>query len=248
MLSEWPDLISVVPSQMLHILDTFEQIPDSVAWLIGGQAIPPQLRRRIAERGLNAWESYGMTETASHIALRRVREVDAEGFFTPLEGIGLSLDPRGCLVIDQGEAMPVVTNDVATLQANGGFRILGRADNVIISGGKKIHPEEVERQLQPLLAPLGITDVMLTSTPDPKWGERLVLLAEMPTYISAPADDTPSLLSAFKALPATDRPDFIRALLRDHLPAHHLPKEIHLLPPLPRTPNGKLRRHQPAPR
>lgn len=76
-----------------------------------------------------------MTETASHIALRRID--DKERSFQPMAGISVDVDERGCLVIKFRDGRRIVTNDLATMDADGGFIIKGRYDNVIISGGKK---------------------------------------------------------------------------------------------------------------
>ena len=223
-LSDLPAMISVVPSQMLHILDSCDpQRSATTIWLIGGQAIETELRRRIAVSGLNAWESYGMTETASHIALRKV-EVNSTPF-RPLDNVEISLDERGCLVISQPHMAEIITNDMAVIDPDGGFTITGRADNVIITGGRKVQPESVEMRLKPAIASSGVKEIMLSSTPDQKWGQRLVLLAEV----------------------APDRRDIrlipsIIAAARTVLEPHEIPKEIRLVDSLPRTPNGKLRR------
>ncbi|MDE7081492.1 MAG: AMP-binding protein [Muribaculaceae bacterium] len=219
-----PALVAVVPSQMLHILERPDlkdmRRPDGTptAWLIGGAPIDTVLRRRIAESGMEAWESYGMTETASHIALRRVADPPLP--FRPLEGVALRVDERGCLVICQEGEEDLVTNDIVELDAEGGFSVLGRADNVIITGGKKVQPETVEAALRSPLAALGISDVMLTSEPDVKWGSGLILLVECVC-----AD--------------TSR---VEEICRSLLAPHEVPKEIRSVRRLPRTPNGKLRR------
>lgn len=165
------DLLSVVPSQLIWILD------DSDLWkgirhiLVGGAPIHPRLRERIANSGYDVWESYGMTETASHIALRRVLCDDNEPFVT-LPGITVSLSDSGCLSIGMPHMPEIVTNDIAEVYSPTEFRILGRADNCVISGGIKIIPEEVERLLGSFIK----YDYCISSVPDKKWGERLVFV------------------------------------------------------------------------
>ena len=121
-----------------------------------------------------------MTETLSHIALRRLNGPDASEWYTPFPSVKVSLNEDRCLVIDAPLVCPsrLVTNDIAELSSGTDpevkFRILGRKDNVICSGGIKIQIETVERQLRPhLQAPF-----LITKRPDAKFGEAVVLLTE----------------------------------------------------------------------
>lgn len=170
-------LLSVVPSQMQWLLDNItladNRQPTTDNILIGGSPIPPMLRRRIAISGLNAWETYGMTETASHVALRKVEEDDTLPFKT-LPEITVELSDAGCLVINVPDTDKIITNDLAEVFSSTEFRILGRADNCIISGGIKIIPELLEAKLGPFIA----FKYCLTSMADSKWGERLILVVE----------------------------------------------------------------------
>ncbi|MBD5371162.1 MAG: AMP-binding protein [Bacteroides sp.] len=236
-----PSLVSVVPSQMLAVVEGIESGRHprwaEPRYLVGGAPLPTGLRRRISALGLEAWESYGMTETASHIAVRRIGV--AEEGFRPLPGVKVGASESGCLVIDQGYrpegpsgeednplfSTPLSTNDIAELAPDGSFSILGRADNVIISGGKKIHPEMVEKRLSPYMEG---REYMLTGVPDPKWGTRAELLVERLSPSDSPS---PSALL-----------DRLRSLPGGVIPRHELPKAIRVVDSLPRTPNGKLRR------
>lgn len=206
------DLLAVVPSQMLHILYHLEDLPDLKGIIIGGSAIDERLRERIVSSGLNAFETYGMTETASHIALRCVGEDD---WFHTLNGIDVSLDERGCLVIGFDSGERVVTNDLATLQDSCSFKINGRIDHVIITGGKKLNPVEVEKQLSALIeAPF-----IITSVPDEKWGRRVVLRIEGDLTIQE---------------------EELKRRMKCILPSWKVPKEIECVEHLERTKNGKL--------
>lgn len=203
------DMLCVVPAQMHDILSRLNELPDIGVILIGGSPVSTNLRMEIAGSGLNCWETYGMTETASHIALRPV--TDPESLFIPLPGINISVqDSR--LVIDIPEWQRVVTNDIAEIVADGHFRILGRADNVIISGGLKIHPEQVECRLQTFFD----FEFMITSRPDPLWGQRVVMVAEN--------------------VGITD--EAILDICRRNLDRHEIPKEI-IHASIPRTDSGK---------
>lgn len=97
-----------------------------------------------------------MTETLSHIAMRRLNGPTASEYYIPLDGIHLSVNEMGCLCIDAPKICPEVlqTNDIVKFDSEGHrFKVLGRIDNVIISGGVKIHIEEVEKMLEPIIAP-----------------------------------------------------------------------------------------------
>lgn len=209
------DLLCVVPAQMRHILDLRDELPEIGTILIGGSSINSSLRAEIATSGLNCWETYGMTETASHVALRPVAEPEA--LFTPLAGIAISLSDSH-LTIDIPGWQRLVTNDIAEIVSDGRFRIVGRADNVIITGGLKVHPEEVESRLQPYLD----FDFILTSRPDPLWGQRVVMIAENAVL--------------------TDQQ--ILDICHSHAARHEVPKQI-IRSAIPRTESGKPIRKQP---
>lgn len=214
------DLVSVVPSQLVYVIDRPELFTNVRRYLVGGSPLPLGMRELIAERGLKVWESYGMTETASHIAVRRV--TDENNLFEPLPGISVSTDSRNCLVIKGAVETPVVTNDIAEISPDGRFSIIGRIDNVIISGGRKIMPEIIEDKIRKIT---GLTSPMiLTGIPDPKWGMRPVLYIE----------GTP--------LNGTECRNMM-ANLRNKLDGWECPKEIYFVDTLARTPNGKLLRN-----
>lgn len=211
------DMVSLVPSQMRYVLDHLDVMPCVRTYLLGGSAIPEAIRRDIAASALNVYESYGMTETASHIAVRRVG-IPQENF-CPLHGVTLSADSRGCIVIDLGADGRIVTNDIVDFAADGSFRILGRADHVIVTGGKKVHPADVERRLSPLF---GDRSICVTSRPDDFWGQRVVLLVEGEEEIPQP----------------------VIAKMKKLLEKYEQPKEIITVKQLLRTENGKIIRKQ----
>ena len=168
----------MVPMQVYNSL----QVPEEKLRLmqirhliIGGGAIDDTLAAALKPFPNHVWSTYGMTETLSHIALRRLNGPDASEWYTPFPSVKVSLDTDSCLVIEAPLVCPdrLVTNDIAEL-SDGRFRILGRKDNVICSGGIKIQIETVERQLRPhLQAPF-----LITKSPDTKFGEVVVLLTE----------------------------------------------------------------------
>ena len=235
------DLLAVVPSQMEYIIDNIESLPDIKAVIIGGGIISDHLKEKIIRSGLNAWETYGMTETASHIALRRV----GGEWFETLDGIEISLTPEGCLRIRVENIQDLDTNDLAELKDSRHFRIIGRADNVINTGGKKVAPEEVERKLSTIWNDF---DFAITSAPDDKWGERIVaVVAPNPNSASASGEANGYSGKYFtdgeSVKPSIE--DLARSLISEAksiLPSHMVPKEIRFTDHIPRTANGKIDR------
>lgn len=169
------DLLAVVPSQMIYLLENLNSLPEIKHIIIGGAPIPHKLRTRIAFSGLDAYETYGMTETASHIAVRKVTERETP--FMPLHGIEVSVDTEGRLGISMDGYPDFVTNDIAEIYKTdhgNGFYISGRYDNVINTGGKKVYPEKIEYILEKEFG----CPVLITSAPDERWGERVVMVIE----------------------------------------------------------------------
>ena len=117
-----------------------------------------------------------MTETLSHIALRRLNGPDASDWYTPFQGVKVSLSPENTLTIEAPAvcAEKLTTNDICEFNAQGQFHILGRKDNTINTGGVKVQIEQVENALKTALP----VPFMVTAVPDPKFGERIVLLLE----------------------------------------------------------------------
>jgi O-succinylbenzoic acid--CoA ligase len=170
---------AMVPLQVynsLQVDEERERLMQVRHLIIGGGAVDDSLAESLKDFPNAVWSTYGMTETLSHIALRRLNGPDASDWYRPFDSVRLSLSEEGCLVIDAPEvcATTLVTNDIAELRPDGSFRILGRKDNVICSGGIKIQAEEVERQLRPHLR----EPYLITKRQDDKFGEVVVLLTE----------------------------------------------------------------------
>ena len=170
---------AMVPMQVWNTLQKPEERERLMAikhLIIGGGAIDDALATALAGFPNAVWSTYGMTETLSHIALRRLSGPEATEWYTPLPGVSLSLTEDGCLVIDAPAVHDgrLVTNDIAEMAPDGRFKILGRKDNVICSGGIKIQAEEVERLLRAHLR----EPYMITKRRDEKFGEVVVLLTE----------------------------------------------------------------------
>lgn len=213
------DFAAMVPMQVYNTL----QVPEERARLmqvrhliIGGGAIDEAMEAELRTFPHAVWSTYGMTETLSHIALRRLNGPAASEWYTPFPSVSISQTPDGCLVIDAPEVCPepLVTNDIVEI-ASSRFRILGRKDNVICSGGIKIQIEEVERQLRPHLhAPY-----LLSKRQDGKFGEIAVLLTEGSV-------------------------EEARLICERVLPKYHQPKAYLHVARIPLTETGKPARHQ----
>lgn len=144
--------------------------------LVGGGFVAPALEDALQSTPCRLYASYGMTETLSHIALRRLNGPERSAWYTPLPGVSLRLNDDDCLVISAPHlgVYNLGTNDRAELRGDGRFRILGRRDAVINSGGIKIQAEALEEQLH---AATGLS-LLLVGTPHRLLGSCLTLLIE----------------------------------------------------------------------
>ncbi len=169
------DLIAVVPSQVQHLLDNQRILKRLKHVLIGGAAVPSELSHRITASGVNAYVSYGMTETCSHVALRRIGESSDE-IYEAMPDISFITDSRGCLIVNSENRSfhSLTTNDIVRLIDDRHFVWIGRFDNVINSGGIKVYPEEIEKQIQRLIPE--DTEYYISKCRDDKWGEVPVLV------------------------------------------------------------------------
>jgi O-succinylbenzoic acid--CoA ligase len=230
------DFAAFTPLQMQAILDgpvaRQTQLAGATAILLGGGPLSPALELRLRGFPAPLYHTYGMTETVSHVALRRINGDRPAERFAPLPGVQLRQDDRGCLTITapmtNGQA--VVTNDRVELDGDGTFLWLGRADFVINSGGVKVQGERVEQAVgwvaaeQPvLLSPS--RRFFVTGAPDPRLGETVTLVLE-----GAPLqrEEEATLL----------------ALLRERLDRFAVPRAIHYVARFAETPTGKVDRRR----
>ena len=179
---------AMVPMQVyntLQVPEERERLTHVRHLIIGGGAIDASLEKELQALPGNIaiWSTYGMTETLSHIALRRINGAEASEWYQPFDSVKISQTEEGCLVIDAPLvcAETLVTNDIVEIESyiynkveKLRFRIKGRKDNVICSGGIKIQIEEVEALLKPHLE----KPFMIAKKKDEKFGEIAVLLTE----------------------------------------------------------------------
>lgn len=173
------DFAAMVPMQVYNSLQVPEEKERLMAirhLIIGGGAIDEAMEAELRTFPHAVWSTYGMTETLSHIALRRISGPEASEWYMPFPTVKLSTTDEGCLVIDAPEvcAQTLTTNDIVELKSDGRFRIRGRKDNVICSGGIKIQIEEVEQTLKKYMR----VPYIISKRKDEKFGEIVVLLTE----------------------------------------------------------------------
>ncbi|WP_297096701.1 AMP-binding protein [uncultured Draconibacterium sp.] len=188
--------------------------------LIGGSAVPKPLEEQLQQIPTQCYSSYAMTETATHIALRKLNGNNKTDYYQCLDGISVELDERDCIrILMPGlENGAIQTNDLGELEDSHHFKVLGRVDNVIISGGIKFLPEQIEEKLaknMPLPYAIG-------SVPDKNLGEKIILLVE--------------------GLADNDVKTIIQSHCDTLLSKYEQPKDIHFIEKLPRTENGKIDR------
>lgn len=176
---------AIVPLQLHNTIlvpEEKEALMQTRHVIVGGGAISEEMEKQLRTFPNAIWSTYGMTETLSHIAMRRLSGKDATDWYTPMPGVNLSQDKDGCLIIDAPTLNPETlhTNDIVQLRENGTFRILGRRDNVICSGGVKLQIEEIERELSKNLS----FPFVITKVKDEKFGEIAVLLTEGSTTLA----------------------------------------------------------------
>ncbi|MDL5050967.1 AMP-binding protein [Oscillatoria amoena NRMC-F 0135] len=219
-----------VPLQLHSMLDQTERIfllNKMNVILVGGAPVTEALHQKIRLLHCPVYATYGMTETISNIALQKLNGNDAAPFFRVLPGISIKIDIRNCLVITLPEnAEPVVTNDVAELVSDTTFRILGRLDNVINTGGLKILPEQLEVRAEKIMQEAGITrSFIFGGISDEKFGETLALIIEG-SALQPEAEIM--LLMKFK----------------NHWANHEAPRRICYVSRFSRTDSGKINRSE----
>ncbi|MDM8527155.1 AMP-binding protein [Anaerolineales bacterium HSG24] len=230
------EFTALVPMQLQKTLtNTPDKLPilnRMKAILIGGAPVSLMLAQQLQAIQSPIYHTYGMTETVSHIALRRLNGPQASDLFIPLPGVTTSLDARGCLTITSvlTNHQPLVTNDLVELHADGAFRWLGRSDYVINSGGVKVQAETVERAIATLLltyrhGQLAHRRFFVAPLPHAELGQMVVVIME-----GAPLSETVEA-------------DLRYALLEQNmLPKYELPRRFVYLPQFEETSTGKIDR------
>lgn len=223
------DFCAMSPLQVENSLDKIHFIKNLI---IGGAQVSESLKTKIHSQiscGIqhpapSVYETYGMSETLSHIGLKQIYP-NSEEYFSVFEGVQINVDERGCLTIFAPKLNTEIlqTNDLVELKSSRQFKFLGRIDNVINSGGLKIFPEQLESILKKQLP----NEVVFLGVKDETYGQKLILAIK--------GDETEELNSQLKRLLNEIQTSFSK---------NHLPKEIHFMTNFPRLGNGKLNRKE----
>lgn len=163
------DFVAMVP---LQVENSINELVNVRKLIIGGSKINQNLKNQLLGLPTLVFETYGMTETITHIAARKIND----NYFSVLPNVTISKDNRNCLVIDAPRISDstITTNDVVNIISNSQFELLGRIDNVINSGGVKLFPELIEMKLAHKIQ----TRFFVTGIPDDQFGELLALIVE----------------------------------------------------------------------
>lgn len=219
-LTEKIDFCAMTPLQVENSLDKLHMIRNLI---IGGAAVSENLKKKISQTlkqsnsRTQIFETYGMSETLSHIGLKQIFP-QPEEYFTVFENISISKDERGCLKIFAPNLNDEVlqTNDLVEIKDENQFKFLGRIDNVINSGGAKIFPEQLEALIKKKIS----NEAVFLGINDESLGQKLILIIE--------GERSEDLINKISEIQFEKN--------------FHKPKEIIFIEKIPRTPNGKLSR------
>ncbi|MEM8509356.1 MAG: AMP-binding protein [Bacteroidota bacterium] len=170
------DFCAMVPLQAGNSRSQLNQIRTLI---LGGAPVSYKLAQELKLLDTAVYETFGMTETISHIAVKQITKVgqkEASSMFATLPDVHITLDSRGCLVIEAPKisAEKLVTNDLAMLIGTTHFKWLGRFDNIINSGGIKVIPEQIEEKLAKHIT----VRFFVAGVPDVDLGHKVVLFTE----------------------------------------------------------------------
>ena len=209
------DFVAMVPYQVHYSLNSLNKIKKLI---IGGGSISQKLNDQLQNVDTEVFATYGMTETITHIAVRRINGLAKSNDYYALPNVKFSQDHRGCLEIEALEVSDnkVVTNDIVKLISSSTFKYLGRIDNVVNSGGVKLFPEQIEAKLAYYIN----RPFMIASEKNETLGEQLIMIVEEDS-----SKEIPDFKSAFSVLSNYERP-----------------KKIYSFSKFPFTETGKIKR------
>jgi len=223
-ITESIDFAAMIPLQVANV---FEQSSDKFSLIkkiiIGGGKVDVQLQEKLQAISTQCFATYGMTETITHVAIKKLNGAEQTEHFEGLNNIQFSQDERGCLVIDAPRlsAEKVITNDIINLKGNHKFEWLGRFDNVINTGGVKVFPEKIEGKLEKLIS----TRFFITSIPDKKLENKVVLIIENEEW-------------------RKEKIETLKLRLKQVLTKFERPKNIYFLAKFAETPTNKIQRNR----
>lgn len=218
------DFAAMVPLQALNSfqnkkeLQQFRKIKKTI---IGGGVVSKTLLNLLQKEENNFYATYGMTETITHIAVKRLNGNEVGDFYETLDNVEITVDTRGCLTIDAPDVAEgkVITNDLVKIISPTKFKWLGRYDNIINTGGVKVIPENVEALLSKYLE----RKFFITSQPDEVLGERIILIIEGAVF-------------------SQNKNEELSSFMRNNLTKFSIPKAIFFIEKFIETDSGKVKR------
>ncbi|MBV7268324.1 AMP-binding protein [Winogradskyella luteola] len=215
------DFCAMVPLQLKYTINYVQNIKTII---VGGSMVTKPLLEKISNSSSRFFETYGMTETVTHVAVKQLQSLanNGETHFKALPNVTFSKDERDCLIISAPNLVEedLVTNDIVDLKSETSFKLLGRYDNVINSGGVKLFPEQIEEKLQPIIKERYI----VAGEADDTLGERLILIIENPS------ESVDGILSKLQKLKTLD--------------TFEVPKHIYTIDKFKVTNTGKIQRSE----
>lgn len=210
------DFAALLPAQAVS---SFDQLASIRTILLGGAPLTSSLEEKIRTHTSSFYLSYGMTETISHIALKKLNGNDALPYFTTLPNISIEVDNNSCLSITAPELniSKLQTRDIIKLISPTSFDFIGRLDNIINSGGLKINAETVEKQISPFIN----SSFYVKGTPDPVLGEQVTLFIEGNIW-------------------SKEKVNKFKNQLQDNISKHLVPREIIFKEKFQHTTTGKI--------
>ncbi|WBX69455.1 AMP-binding protein [Tenacibaculum dicentrarchi] len=222
------DFSAMVALQLRNSLSGLHKIAKLI---VGGGVVSNDLITAIQNTLTNIFATYGMTETITHIAVKKLNnfkshQLVSDANYTILSNVKITTDTRNCLVIEAPKVSEekIITNDVIQLVSNKEFEWLGRFDNVINSGGIKLHPEKIEEKLSKIIN----TRFFVTGVNDDFLGEKLILIIEDKVLSEEETEDEKTLKKTIKTLKTLSK--------------FEVPKEIYFIDNFIETDTKKIQR------
>ncbi|NVK51662.1 MAG: AMP-binding protein [Flavobacteriaceae bacterium] len=222
------DFSAMVPLQLENSLAEIHKIKKLI---VGGGVVSNELEKKLQVVSTEVFATFGMTETITHIAAKKINSKchskRSEEAYRTLPNVAISNDDRSCLVIHAPKVSvkEIVTNDVVEIVSENAFKWLGRYDNVINSGGIKLHPESIEKKLSNII----VERFFVAGIPDKNLGEKLILIIENDTATSS---EEASVIKEIKK----------KLQEIDSLTKYEVPKQIYITKKFVETATKKIHR------
>ncbi len=171
------DFCAMVPLQLQNSIDKLKTVKTLI---VGGASVSEALQKKLQDTTCKVYATYGMTETITHIAAKPLNHYSSGSLnYNTLPGVSISKDNRDCLIINAPHLSEevIITNDVVEIDSESSFRVLGRFDNVINSGGVKLFPEQIEAKLRNRMS----NRFFIAGKDDSSLGQELIMVVESET-------------------------------------------------------------------